>query len=106
MNKIAGNPELNEAVNGVWGIFYMFPSRLISYMGAIGITACLFIFPSAIADSAQSINHSVLSLILLSTSAGFIHGSGFVPRNLVWKVLFSPLFIWPAQLFSLYYILA
>lgn len=105
MSKVKSNLELEQAVNSSWGMFYTFPARLLSYIGAIVITACLFIFPSSIASSADTINHTVLTLVLLGTSAGFIHGSGFVPRTLIWKILFSPLFAWPTLLFSLGYIL-
>ncbi len=105
MSEPSSNSELIAAQNGSWGMFYSFPARLLSYIGAIAISAALFVFPSAIADSAENINHSILTMILVSTSAGFIHGTGFVPRTLLWKLLFSPLFAWPALLFSLIYIL-
>ena len=99
----ANNPELSEMKDSPWGIFYSFPARLLSYAGAIAVTAYLFMFPSTIASSAANVNHMLLSLLLLGTSAGFIHGSGFVPRMIVWKILFSPLFAWPALIFGLVY---
>ena len=99
----AANAELVEMKNSRWGVFYTFPSRLVSYAGAIIVTSYLFMFPSSIASSAADINHMLLTFLLLGTSAGFIHGSGFVPRMLIWKVLFSPLFAWPALIFGLVY---
>ena len=101
----SGNTDLQIMQAGRWGVFYTLPARLLSYAIAIVLTTYLFLFPNVLADSAASINHSLLTLLLLGTSAGFIHGSGFVPRLLIWKLLFSPLFAWPALVFGLWYVL-
>jgi predicted membrane protein len=98
------NPELDLIKASRWGVFYTLPARLLSYLAAIAITAYLFVFPASIASSANDVNHLLLTLLLLGTSAGFIHGSGFVPQLLIFRILFSPLFAWPALLFGIIYL--
>jgi len=104
-NLASKNPELEAMQNGRWRMFYTFSARLLSYFGAIVVTGYLFMFPSSIASSAHEVNHLLLTLLLLGTSAGFIHGSGFIPRVLIFKLLFSPIFAWPALIFGVFYIL-
>jgi cyd operon protein YbgE len=98
------NPELELMQASRWGIFYKFPARLLSYFTAIAITAYLFVSPNSITNAANEVNHLLLTLMLLGTSAGFIHGSGFVPQLLIFRILFSPLFAWPALLFGVVYL--
>jgi len=98
------NTELVAMQNSRWGMFYTFPARLLSYFSAIVITGYLFIFPTAIVSTEGHVDHLLLTLLLLGTSAGFIHGSGFIPRTLIFKLLFSPLFAWPALVFGFVYL--
>ena len=42
----------------------------------------------------SAISHGMLSLVMWGMSAGFVHGIGFVPRNRMVRIVFSPLVAW------------
>ncbi len=69
-------------------------SQFISLLMAIATTALLFIYPRAVATSISEVNHGLLSLVMLGVAAGFIHGVGFVPRMIIWRIVFNPLVGW------------
>ena len=72
----------------------------------VGIaTCCYFIGTSSLMlDANGHYNHSMLMLVMVGISGGFIHGVGFIPRFWLWKWLFSPYIAWPLMILG-YYIL-
>ena len=54
----------------------------------------LLIHPAAFLDAEGRYSHGLLSLVMLGISSGFIHGVGFEPRALAWRLLFHPLLGW------------
>ncbi len=75
---------------GVPGGIYGALPRLFSLVAALALSALIFAYPKALAHA----NHALLSLAMLGVCAGFVHGVGFVPRALVWRVAFSPWLAW------------
>lgn len=70
------------------------PIRILSLLLASPLALILLIHPSMIVDPEAGYNHSILMLVMLGISSGFIHGVGFDPRSLVWRVLFHPVVGW------------
>jgi len=91
----AENADLQRMQVGAWwGLFYAAPFRTLSLLAALGLTAFILIYPKALVVAGQ-VNHGLLGLLMTGVAAGFVHGSGFVPRMLLWRLLFSPLVAWP-----------
>jgi len=42
----------------------------------------------------SAISHGLLSLVMWGMSAGFVYSIGFVPRNRLLRIVFSPLVAW------------
>jgi cyd operon protein YbgE len=64
-------------------------SRLISLIMAIGLSITLFLAAPLFADKIQGAGRGVLILGLIGIAGGFVHGVGFEPRNIFFKVLFN-----------------
>jgi predicted membrane protein len=62
---------------------------LLPLIIAIALTLLLTIYPPILTTPAGKADHAAATLALWSMSAGFIRGVGFVPRNLLLRVLFS-----------------
>lgn len=78
------------------------PARAISLLAALVLMGLVTLLPSALTgDDGKPLDHTLLSLIMLGLSGGFVHGVGFVPRHPVPRWLFSPLLIWPLLTFGL-----
>lgn len=69
-------------------------SRVISWLLAAPMCLLLLIHPSAMVDSSGSYSHSLLMLVMVGVSGGFIHGVGFYPRHITWRILFHPILAW------------
>lgn len=70
------------------------PLRTLSLLLASPLALILLIHPSMIVDPEAGYSHSLLMLVMLGISSGFIHGVGFDPRGLVWRILFHPVGGW------------
>lgn len=75
---------------------------IVSFMLALPLAAILLVYPSLMLDENGHYNHSILMLVMLGISGGFIYGVGFVPRWWLWKWLFSPLVSWPLMIIGYY----
>lgn len=69
-------------------------SRALSLLLAGPLALLLLIHPAAFLDAEGHYSHGLLSLVMLGISSGFIHGVGFDPQALLWRVLFHPLLGW------------
>ncbi len=47
------------------------------------------LYPPLMADAAGHADHRLAMALFWAMSAGFVRGVGFVPRFLLWRVLFS-----------------
>ncbi|MHA3090938.1 cyd operon YbgE family protein [Acinetobacter brisouii] len=75
---------------------------IVSFMLALPLAGILLVYPSLMLDANGHYNHSVLMLVMLGISGGFIYGVGFIPRWWLWKWLFSPLVAWPLMAVGYY----
>lgn len=55
----------------------------------------LLIHPAAYLDDQGRYSHSLLMLVMLGISGGFVHGVGFDPINRLWRLLLRPRAAWP-----------
>lgn len=69
-------------------------SRLLSVLLATPLSLIFFIHPALMLDSEGKYSHGQLMLVMLGISAGVIHGVGFDPRGLFWRVVFHPILGW------------
>ncbi|MHA3059578.1 cyd operon YbgE family protein [Acinetobacter sp. ANC 4636] len=75
---------------------------IVSFMLALPLAGILLVYPSLMLDANGHYNHSVLMLVMLGISGGFIYGVGFIPRWWLWKWLFSPVVAWPLMTIGYY----
>jgi predicted membrane protein len=61
------------------------PSLLIALTIMLGGT----IYPLLLARGNGSVDHGLLFALLWAMSAGLVHGVGFIPRAIGWRLLFS-----------------
>ena len=64
-------------------------THLPSLLTAIAIMLVGTLYPPLMADPSGKADHPLALAVLLAMSAGLIRGVGFVPRHLVWRLLFS-----------------
>ena len=74
----------------------------ISFLLALPLAVILLVHPSLMLDAQGNYNHSLLMLVMIGISGGFIHGVGFIPKFWLWKWLFSPWIAWPLMLLGYY----
>ena len=70
-------------------------SRALSLLLASPLALLLLIHPAAYLDDQGGYSHSLLMLVMLGISGGFVHGVGFDPINRLWRLLFGPACAWP-----------
>jgi cyd operon protein YbgE len=70
----------------------------VSFVLAVALAVLILVYPGVIAESAADVRHGLLSLMMWGMAAGFVHGVGFVPRAVPWRVLFHPALGWPLML--------
>ena len=73
-------------------------ARAVTLLLASPLALLLLIHPAAMLDSQGRYSHGLLMLVMLGISGGFVHGVGFDPRPLHWRLLFGPLCAWPPLL--------
>ena len=60
----------------------------VSFLMALPLATVLLLHPAMMLDANGHYNHTVLMLVMIGISGGFIHGVGFLPRFWLWKWLF------------------
>lgn len=66
-------------------------SRALSLLLAIPLSLVLLVHPASMLDANGHYSHSLLMLVMWGVAGGFVHGVGFEPRALAWRVVFHPL---------------
>ena len=74
----------------------------VSFLMALPLATVLLLHPAMMLDANGHYNHTVLMLVMIGISGGFIHGVGFLPRFWLWKWLFSQFVAWPLMLWGYY----
>lgn len=74
----------------------------VSFLMALPLATVLLLHPAMMLDANGHYNHTVLMLVMIGISGGFIHGVGFLPRFWLWKWLFSPYVAWPLMVWGYY----
>jgi cyd operon protein YbgE len=69
-------------------------SRALSLLMAVPMSLVLLIHPASMLDANGHYSHSLLMLVMWGVAGGFVHGVGFEPRALAWRVVFHPLLAW------------
>ena len=69
-------------------------SRSLSLLLASPLALLLLIHPAAYLDDHGRYSHSLLMLVMLGISGGFVHGVGFDPYSRLWRTIFHPLGCW------------
>lgn len=72
--------------------------RAVSLAMAVAVTITLLGFPHIMGRSMTPTVHALLPLLLLATSGAFIHGLGYIPEGKAWRLIVSPVVVWPALL--------
>ena len=86
----------------VWLFPASFWSKLCSFFLALILSALVLVLPNMIAGEDGQYSHSFVSLVMLAISGCYVHGIGFVPKNIVALVLFSPYLCWPILCWAAY----
>jgi cyd operon protein YbgE len=68
--------------------------RVLSLLMAVPLSLVLLIHPASMLNAQGHYSHSLLMLIMWGVAAGYLHGVGFEPRALAWRVVFHPLLAW------------
>jgi len=77
------------------GPLYAGWARILSFTFGVVLSVFILILPQVVAKDVSELDHRILSLIMLAMSGCFVHGVGFVPKNILAKYLFSPYVCWP-----------
>lgn len=78
-------------------------SRVFSLVIAISLSLTLLFAAPLFADKIQGTGRGILMLGLIGIAGGFVHGVGFEPRNIFFKVLFNPWVSWLLMTTTLYF---
>ncbi len=81
-------------------------ARTLSLSVAGTLSLILTLYPQAVMQDNQPLDHSLLTLYMWGIAAGFVHGVGFVPRHIIWKILFSPVVAWVLMSNALFLMIA
>jgi cyd operon protein YbgE len=68
--------------------------RALSLLMALPMSLVLLLHPASVLDAQGHYSHGLLMLVMWGVAAGFVHGVGFEPRALAWRVIFHPLLAW------------
>lgn len=77
-------------------------AKFCSLSLAFVMSALVLILPNLILGEDGRYSHGFVSLVMLAISGCYVHGIGFVPRNYVALIVFSPYLCWPVVFLALY----
>ena len=77
------------------GPFYSPWAKAFSFILGILSSVFILVWPQHVARDLSELDHSFLSLVMLAMSGCFVHGVGFIPKNVIGRWLFSPYVCWP-----------
>ena len=68
--------------------------RGVSLLMAIPLSLVLLIHPASMLDAQGHYSHNLLMLVMWGVGGGYVHGVGFDPRALTWRLVFHPVLAW------------
>lgn len=77
---------------------YSFISRTISFLLAMALSGLILLMPHALTNQDNTVNHSLLMLLLIGIMIGFIHGIGFRVKSALIGYVISPILGWPLMI--------
>lgn len=77
---------------------YSFISRTISFLLAMALSGLILLMPHALTNQDNTVNHSLLMLLLIGIMIGFIHGIGFRAKSALIGYVISPILGWPLMI--------
>lgn len=84
---------------------YSFFSRSISFLLAMTLSGFILMMPQALTNQDNTVNHSLLMLLMIGIMIGFIHGIGFRAKSALIGYMISPILGWPLMIGGLLLIL-
>jgi cyd operon protein YbgE len=79
--------------------------RLISLLLAAIVSLMILVYPPTLISADGTSQHGMLMIVLMGACIGFVHGVGFRPQHLPWRIVFSPWAGWPPMLAGLFIML-
>ncbi|MCW7549719.1 cyd operon protein YbgE [Photorhabdus sp. APURE] len=79
------------------------PVRGLILIAALMFAACVFWDPARFAANTSSLQIWQGILLIWAVCTGVIFGVGFQPRNIVWRIFFSPLLAFLILIWGLYH---
>lgn len=76
--------------------------RALSVIAAFAVMALVVLYPRAIAEDGASVPHGSFVLLMMGMSVCYIVGFGFVPKNKILRILFSPYMGWALMAVGLF----
>lgn len=71
------------------------PARVVSALAAAVVLAVTVLYPRLIAEDGAHVPFPFLVLTMIGMSFCWVHGFGFIPKNRVLQIVFSPWIAWP-----------
>ncbi|MDI1261512.1 cyd operon YbgE family protein [Aquabacterium sp.] len=65
------------------------PTHLPSLLVGLTIMLVGTVYPPLMVNAAGHADHGLAMALFMAMAAGFVRGIGFVPRHVLWRVLFS-----------------
>ena len=96
MNESLSDTEVIQQQGAKWlQPWYGLWARAISLLFAFSLSMVILVLPHVVAKTTEELDHGTLTLAMLAMSGSFVHGMGFIPKGLIWRLLFSPIASWP-----------
>ena len=73
-------------------------ARVASLAAGGAVTLLLMLFPFVLGPELTALDRTGLFALLLGVSGAFVHGFGYAPEQLAWRLLFSPVAAWGLML--------
>jgi len=77
---------------------YSAVSKTISFLLAMALSGLVLFMPQVLTHQDNTVNHSLLMLLLIGIMIGFIHGIGFRAKSVLIGYLISPILAWPIMI--------
>lgn len=77
---------------------YSIFSKTTSFLLAMGLSGLILFLPQTLTNHDNTVNHSLLMLLMIGVMVGFIHGIGFRAKSPLIGYIISPILGWPLMI--------